>query len=108
MIGFEAAFRRHGAVDKAAEDMARNPHHAFVLTDADTKFDGIPLGVPLGILGKSEEHGAPRDNGYRRYVPVLFLAACQRSRTLSRRRRDQDGIDSISSRNWMVFHSARI
>jgi hypothetical protein len=32
--------------------------HAFVLADDDAELHGLPLGIPSGVLGKGEEHGA--------------------------------------------------
>jgi hypothetical protein len=40
------------------EHAPRDPEDAAVLPDLDPELHGLLIGVPVGVLGKSEEHGA--------------------------------------------------
>jgi hypothetical protein len=42
------------------EHAPRDPDDAAVLPDLDPELDGLLLGVPVGVLGKGEEHGGFR------------------------------------------------
>jgi len=34
----------------------RDPDHAAILSDLDPELDGLPIGIPAGILGEGEEN----------------------------------------------------
>jgi hypothetical protein len=59
VVRCKAALGRYCAVDKAPEDLARNTNDPLVFADADAKFNGLPVGIPAGVLGEAEEHDAP-------------------------------------------------
>jgi hypothetical protein len=59
MVGFEAPFRCRRLIEQPLEDAAGNAHHAFIFTGADAEFDGVPVGIPPGVLGECEKRPRP-------------------------------------------------
>jgi hypothetical protein len=41
---------------EALKHPPRDPDHATVLPDLDPELDGLPLRVPVGVLGEGEKH----------------------------------------------------
>jgi hypothetical protein len=52
MICFQAALRRHPAVDKATEDLARDADDTLIFSDTDSELDRLTVLVPAGVLGE--------------------------------------------------------
>ena len=46
--------------ESATGSARRDPNHAAVLADLNRELHGLPLGIPVGVLGKGEEHRLPR------------------------------------------------
>jgi hypothetical protein len=61
-----------GALNKAPKHMARNPHHTLIFADGNPELDRLAVGIPASVLGKSEEHAAPRAARQRTRVRVMF------------------------------------
>jgi len=40
------------------DNAPRHLDHAVVLAYLDPELHGLPIGIPSGVLGKGEEHGA--------------------------------------------------
>jgi len=80
VIRLETFLRRHGAIDKSSENIARHVDYALVLADADAELDGLQVWIPPRVLGKAEEHGSAAPMR----VPGLFeLKECAERRVMS-------------------------
>jgi hypothetical protein len=81
MIGFEASFGRRGLCEQVLEDAPTDMHDTSIFADLDPEFDGHPVGVPPGVLGKRKKHATPPfrmgDD-----VRVMF-SRCQRAMRMS-------------------------
>jgi hypothetical protein len=58
MVRFNTTLGSGGVGQQALEHTSGYPHHAVVFADFNAELDGLPLGIPSGVIRKSEEHRA--------------------------------------------------
>jgi hypothetical protein len=59
MVGFHAPLGGGRLREETLKHPPRHPDHAAVLADLDPELHGLPLGIPLGVLGNDGWETAP-------------------------------------------------
>jgi hypothetical protein len=49
----------------------QHPDHAVILADLDPELHSLPIGIPSGVFGKGEEHGAVSGSELASFEDVL-------------------------------------
>jgi hypothetical protein len=57
MVAFKAPLRRRSLREQTLKDPPADAYNPLILANLNPEFDGLPVGVPAGVLGESEEHG---------------------------------------------------